>query len=314
MKQEPKKIDLGLKEAYEELFMTQEQRDDKRREKIIDLPLDELQPFKGHPFRVTQDGEMNELLRSIHERGIISPCLVRPKPEGGYEIISGHRRRAACELLGWDTIPAIVREMDDDTATITMVDSNQQRENLLPSEKAFAYKMKLEAIKRKAGRPKNNCAQVGHNFPAIRSVEQLAAETEDSRVQIQRYIRLTNLVPDLLKLVDDGCIALTPAVELSYLPEELQEALLDACGMQDCTPSLSQAVKLRRMAAEGTLTPRKIQDVMREPKANQRERLTFRADTFAQFFPKSYSVEQMEQEILRLLKQRQERSRDRDAR
>ncbi len=311
MKQEPKKIDLGLKEAYEEMFMTQEQRDDKRREKIIDLPLDELQPFRDHPFRVTQDGEMNELLRSIHERGIISPCLVRPRPEGGYEIISGHRRKAACELLGWDTIPAIVREMDDDTAVITMVDSNQQRENLLPSEKAFAYKMKLEAMKRKAGRPKKNSSQLERNF---RSDERLADESDDSRAQIQRYIRLTNLIPDLLKLVDDGCVALTPAVELSYLPEELQEALLDACGMQDCTPSLSQAVKLRHMAAEGTLTPRKIQDIMREPKANQRDRLTFRADTFAQFFPKSYTVEQMEQEILRLLKQRQERSRDRDAR
>ena len=310
MKQEPKKIDLGLKEAYEELFMTQEQRDDKRREKIIDLPLDELQPFKDHPFRVTQDGEMNELLRSIHERGIISPCLVRPKPEGGYEIISGHRRKAACEMLGWDTIPAIVREMDDDTAVITMVDSNQQRENLLPSEKAFAYKMKLEALKRKAGRPKENSVQLGLNF----SRTELAKQSNESETQIQRYIRLTNLIPDLLKLVDDGCIALTPAVELSYLPEELQEALLDACGMQDCTPSLSQAVKLRRMAQEGTLTPKKIQDLMREPKANQRDRLTFRADTFAQFFPKSYTVEQMEQEILRLLKQRQERSRDRDAR
>lgn len=311
MKQEPKKIDLGLKEAYEELFMTQEQRDDKRREKIIDLPLDELQPFQNHPFRVTQDGEMNELLRSIHERGIISPCLVRPKPEGGYEIISGHRRKAACEMLGWDTIPAIVREMDDDTAVITMVDSNQQRENLLPSEKAFAYKMKLEALKRKAGRPKNNSCQVGTNF---RADNYLAEEADESARNIQRYIRLTNLTPDLMKLVDDGCVALTPAVELSYLPEELQEALLDACGMQDCTPSLSQAVKLRRMAQEGTLTPRKIQDIMREPKANQRDRLTFRADTFAQFFPKSYTVEQMEQEILRLLKQRQERSRDRDAR
>lgn len=305
MKQEPKKIDLGLKEAYEELFMTQEQRDDKRREKIIDLPLDELQPFKDHPFRVTQDGEMNELLRSIHERGIITPCLVRPKPDGGYEIISGHRRKAACELLGWDTIPAIVREMDDDTAVITMVDSNQQRENLLPSEKAFAYKMKLEAIKHQG---KATSGQVGQKW----SREELA-EDESGR-SIQRYIRLTNLIPDLLKLVDDGCIALTPAVELSYLPEELQEALLDACGMQDCTPSLSQAVKLRKMAAEGTLTAQKIQDIMREPKANQRDRLTFRADTFAQFFPKSYTVEQMEQEILRLLKQRQARSRNRDVR
>ena len=306
MKQEPKKIDLGLKEAYEEMFMTQEQRDDKRREKIIDLPLDELQSFKSHPFHVTQDGEMNELIRSIHERGIISPCLVRPRPEGGYEIISGHRRRAACEMLGWDTIPAIVREMDDDTAVITMVDSNQQRENLLPSEKAFAYKMKLEAIKHQG---KTTSRQLVGKFESADEI----ADDESGRT-VQRYIRLTNLIPDLLKLVDDGCVALTPAVELSYLPEELQEALLDACGMQDCTPSLSQAVKLRRMAAEGTLTPRKIQDVMREPKANQRDRLTFRADTFAQFFPKSYTVEQMEQEILRLLKQRQERSRDRDAR
>jgi len=306
MKQEPKKIDLGLKEAYEEMFMTQEQRDDKRREKILDLPLDELQPFKNHPFRVTQDGEMNELLRSIHERGIISPCLVRPRPEGGYEIISGHRRKAACEMLGLDTIPAIVREMDDDTAVITMVDSNQQRENLLPSEKAFAYKMKLEAIKHQG---KTTSRQLVGKFESADEI----ADDESGRT-VQRYIRLTNLIPDLLKLVDDGCVALTPAVELSYLPEELQEALLDACGMQDCTPSLSQAVKLRHMAAEGTLTPRKIQDIMREPKANQRDRLTFRADTFAQFFPKSYTVEQMEQEILRLLKQRQERSRDRDAR
>lgn len=312
---EPKPINLGLKEAYDELFSSQEERDDKKREKVIDIPLTELHPFKGHPFRVEFNEEMDALALSIHERGVISPCLARPRSEGGYELISGHRRKAACEQLGFETLPVIVREMDDDTATITMVDSNQQRENLLPSEKAFAYSMKLEAMKRKAGRPKNNCAQVGHNFPAMRSVEQLAVDSEDSRVQIQRYIRLTNLIPELLKLVDNGTIALTPAVELSYLSEKQQEVLLDACEMQDCTPSLSQAVRLRKLEQSGGLTAAAIREIMKQPKANQRDKLVFRADTFAEYFPKNYTAEQMEKDILNLLKERDARKRsDRDAR
>lgn len=282
--------------------------DNDKREKIHEIALSDLHPFKNHPFHVEQDDELRELAKSIADHGVVTPGIVRPKPEGGYELISGHRRKAASELAGIDTMPVVIRELDDDAATIIMVDSNQQRENLLPSEKAFAYKMKLEAMKRKAGRPsKNNSAQLEQNYGGKYSVEILAESSAESRATIQRYIRLTNLIPDLLKLVDEKSIAMSPAVELSYLPKKKQEILLDFCRMQQCTPSLSQAVRLKALQQTGKLTEMELIKIISEQKANQKDKLTFRADKFAAYFPKGYTAEQMEKSILRMLAERQQK-------
>ena len=295
-----KSIDLGLGKAYDALFSSQEQRDDEKREKIIDIPLTELHTFKNHPFRVEVNDELREMARSILDHGVVTPAIARSRPEGGYELLSGHRRKAACQLAGLETLPTVVRELDDDAATIVMVDSNQQRENLLPSEKAFAYQMKLEAMKRKAGRPSKNSVQVGQNF----SRTELANQSGDSETQIQRYIRLTYLLPELLKMVDEGRIAMTPAVELSYLPKKLQEELLDTCEMLDCTPSLSQAVEMKKLAQAGKLKAEDVVTIMSRLKANQQDKLTFRKDTFAAYFPKGYTARQMEESIINLLKER----------
>ena len=300
----------GSLTPLDELFMTQEARDDDKREKIHDIELSQLHPFKDHPFHVEQDDELRELAKSITEHGVVTPGIVRPKPEGGYELISGHRRKAASELAGMATMPVVIRGLDDDAATIIMVDSNQQRENLLPSEKAFAYKMKLEAMKHQG---KTTSRQVGEK---LTSVAQLSESTEDSERQIQRYIRLTNLIPDLLKLVDEKSIAMSPAVELSFLPKKKQEILLDFCRMQQCTPSLSQAVRLKALQQTGKLTELELIKIISEQKANQRDKLTFRADKFAAYFPKGYTAEQMENSILQMLAERQrklQKSRD-DAR
>ena len=293
-----KPIDLGLGRAYDELFTSQEERDDQKREKIIDIPLSELHTFKNHPFRVEVNDELREMARSILDHGVVTPAIARPRPEGGYELLSGHRRKAACQLAGLETLPTVVRELDDDAATIVMVDSNQQRENLLPSEKAFAYQMKLEALKHQG---KRTSSQVGTK---LRSDEMIAAGSEDSRAQIQRYIRLTYLLPDLLKMVDEGRIAMTPAVELSYLPKKLQEELLDTCEMLDCTPSLSQAVEMKKLAQAGKLKAEDVVTIMSRLKANQQDKLTFRKDTFAAYFPKGYTAKQMEESIINLLKER----------
>lgn len=280
--------------------------DSDKREKIHEITLTDLHPFKNHPFHVQEDDELRELAKSIADHGVVTPGIVRPKPEGGYELISGHRRKAASELAGMPTMPVVIRELDDDAATIIMVDSNQQRENLLPSEKAFAYKMKLEAMKRKAGRPsKENGGQVGHHLIGIKTREVLAENADESARTIQRYIRLTNLIPDLLKLVDEKSIAMSPAVELSYLPKKKQEILLDFCRMQQCTPSLSQAVRLKALQQTGKLTEPELIKIMSEQKANQKDKLTFRADKFAAYFPKGYTAEQMENSILRMLSERQ---------
>ncbi|SMC63444.1 ParB/RepB/Spo0J family partition protein [Papillibacter cinnamivorans] len=278
--------------------------DDDKREKIHEIALTDLHPFKNHPFHVEQDDELRELAKSIADHGVVTPGIVRSKPEGGYELISGHRRKAASELAGVATMPVVIRELDDDAATIIMVDSNQQRENLLPSEKAFAYKMKLEAIKRQAGRPKANSPQVAANF---RSDDEIAAQAGISGDTVRRFIRLTNLIPDLLKLVDEKSIAMSPAVELSCLPKKKQEILLDFCRMQQCTPSLSQAVRLKALQQTGKLTELELIKIMSEQKANQRDKLTFRADKFAAYFPKGYTAEQMEKSILRMLAERQQK-------
>jgi ParB family chromosome partitioning protein len=274
---------------------------DDKREKIHEIALTELHPFKNHPFHV-------ELAKSISDHGVVTPGIVRPQPEGGYELISGHRRKAASELAGVATMPVVIRELDDDAATIIMVDSNQQRENLLPSEKAFAYKMKLEAMKRQAGRPsKENSCKFGTDLIGKRTDALIAEGTDESARTIQRYIRLTNLIPDLLKLVDEKSVAMSPAVELSYLPKKKQEILLDFCRMQQCTPSLSQAVRLKALQQTGKLTEMELIKIMSEQKANQRDKLTFRADKFAAYFPKGYTAEQMEKSILQMLAERQQK-------
>lgn len=302
------KIELNLT-SVDQLFSTEEQRQDEKREKVMDIPLEELQPFQGHPFQVVENEELLELAKSIAEHGVVTPALARPGKGGGFELISGHRRKAACQLAAIKTLPVIVRDLDDDTATIIMVDSNQQRENLLPSEKAFAYKMKLEAMKRQAGRPgKNNLVQVGQN-----SRTELSAQSGESETQIQRYIRLTNLIPDILKLVDEKQIAFSPAVELSYLPKKVQTDLLDIMKMQDCTPSLSQAVRMKAMQQKGELNIPEMNKIMREQKANQKDRISFRSDKFSPYFPRGYTPEQMEKSILNLLEERKrklQKSRD----
>ena len=271
--------------------------DDDKLEKIHEVALTELHPFKNHPFHVEEDDELRELAKSIADHGIVTPGIVRPKPDGGYELISGHRRKAASELAGVATMPVVIRVLDDDAATIIMVDSNQQRENLLPSEKAFSYKMKLEAMKHQG---KTTSVQVGQKL----SRAEVAEQSGESETQIQRYIRLTNLIPDLLKLVDEKSIAMSPAVELSYLPKKKQEILLDFCRMQQCTPSLSQAVRLKALQRDGKLTDVELIKIMSEQKANQRDKLTLRADKFAAYFPKGYTAEQMEDSILRMLAER----------
>ena len=295
------KIDLGLGKAYDALFSSQEQRDDEKREKIIDIPLTELHTFKNHPFRVEVNDELREMARSILDHGVVTPAIARPRPEGGYELLSGHRRKAACQLAGLEILPTVVRELDDDAATIVMVDSNQQRENLLPSEKAFAYQMKYEAMKRQGKRTDLTSPQLAAKS---RTDDALAFEAVMSGDTVRRYIRLTYLLPELLKMVDEGRIAMTPAVELSYLPKKLQEELLDTCEMLDCTPSLSQAVEMKKLAQAGKLKAEDVVTIMSRLKANQQDKLTFRKDTFAAYFPKGYTAKQMEESIINMLKER----------
>ena len=267
MKLKSQTIDLGLS-GYDELFMTEQERADTRKPKVEELPLSELTPFKNHPFKVKNDAEMVELMKSIADAGVLSPALARPKEGGGYELISGHRRLAACKALGMDTMPVIVRTLTDEEAVITMVDSNLQREHILPSEKAFAYKMKMEAMDRKLGRPKN-VDQVGPHFRGQSTAQLLGDAAGDSASQVKRYIRLTNLIPEILQMVDDGKIALTPAVELSYLQPSEQEMLFSVMDCDEVTPSLSQAQRLRRMSEEQRFTDSAVMQLMSEVKGNQ---------------------------------------------
>lgn len=268
------------------------------KEYVQTLAPDKLTPFAGHPFRIRDDASMDELTESIRAYGVLSPLLARPKGEGYYELVSGHRRRAAAIKLGLATVPVLAREMSDDEAVILMVDSNLQRENLLPSEKAFAYKMKLDALKHQG---KTTSSQVGTK---MRSDEQIAAQVADSRMQIQRYIRLTNLVKPLLDMVDEGCIAFSPAVELSYLTKEQQAYLLDSIGQEDATPSLSQAIRMKKLSQLGKLTPEVIYAVLTEEKPNQKEQVRIKTESLRKYFPSGYSAEQMERAILKLLEER----------
>ena len=288
--------------SYDDIFSTEESRNGPEQEKVMTVSIHDLQPFKNHPFRVVDDDRMTETVESIKEYGILVPLIVRPMDEGGYEIVSGHRRKRACELAGIDELPVLVRNLDDDEAVIIMVDSNLQRENILPSERAKAYQMKLEAIKRKAGRPaKENCDQVGHNFPEKRSVEILAENAPDSRNQIQRFIRLNNLEPSLMDRVDKGELAFTPAVELSYLKPEEQQWMHEALNETQQTPSLSQAQRIKKESKEGTLSAQGVLEILSEEKKPLYDSVTLSHDTLKRYFPKSYTAKQMEKVILKLL-------------
>lgn len=305
MKSSAKNIKLT---SVDEIFSTEESRVDTNREKVMELPLAELYPFKNHPFRVVDDEAMRDTAESIEKYGVLVPAIARPRAEGGYELVAGHRRKRGCELAGKETMPVIVRDLDDDAATIIMVDSNLQRDSLLPSERAFAYKLKLEAIKRQAGRPsKENGDQVGHNSFGKRSVEIIAENAPDSRNQIQRYIRLTELIPVILEMVDTKKIAFNPAVELSYLKPEEQTLLLDAMDSEQATPSLSQAQRLKKFSQEGTLSVDVMRAIMSEEKKSELDKVTLPSDKLRKYFPKSYTPQQMEATIFKLLEQWQKR-------
>ncbi|MGN0569972.1 MAG: ParB/RepB/Spo0J family partition protein [Candidatus Fimenecus sp.] len=292
--------------TLDDLFTTQAERDDAKLERVKNIPLDELHPFKNHPFKILNNEEMKRMIESIRKVGTITPALARPLPDGGYELISGHRRLAACQMLGIETMPVIVREMSDDEAVIAMVDANLQRETILPSEKAFAYKMKLEAIKHQGVTSR----QVGEK---LLSVTQVSKDSDDSERQIQRYIRLTYLIPELLSMVDDNKIAFNPAVEISYLDREEQLTLLDAINMNDCTPSHAQSIRLKKMSQDGLLTADAVYAVLSEEKPNQREQIKLPRDELRKYFPQNYSDEQIKRDILKgleLLKRQRERNRD----
>lgn len=302
-------IDLGLT-GYEELFMSTEERLDAKKPKVETIPLADLTPFRNHPFKVKEDEEMAQLMRSIADAGVLSPALARPLPDGGYELISGHRRLAACKALGMGTMPVIIRDLTDEEAVITMVDSNLQREHILPSEKAFAYKMKMEALKHQG----RTLGQVGPKW----SITEIAESTSDSERQIKRYIRLINLIPDILKLVDEGKIALTPAVELSYLQPSEQEMLFSVMDSDEVTPSLSQARRLRRMSEAQTLADDAVLQLLSEVKGNQVEYVKVPVDKLRSFFRPDTSVKHMTETLVKAMdfynKHLARQRKDRDAR
>ena len=293
-------LNVSLKGA-DDIFSTEESRQEQQREQVQQIPIGELFPFKNHPFKVLDDESMQRTVESVEQYGVLSPLIARPRPEGGYEIISGHRRQHAAQLAGLDTLPVIVRQMDDDAAVLLMVDSNLQRETILPSERAFAYKMKLEAMKHQAGRPtQDNYSQVGNNFGTLSS-EEMAEELGTSKNQIFRYIRLTNLVPELLDMVDERKIAFNPAVELSYLDESQQRDFLEAMEDTQNAPSLSQAQQLKKMAQQGEFSYEKAFDVMGQEKRSEKDTVTIKNETLRKYFPRSYTPKQMEEKILQLL-------------
>lgn len=310
-----KKIDLGLT-GYDELFMDDKTRAENRLPRIHEIPITEIDPFPNHPYKVKLDEDMDQLMESIRERGVITPVTLRPKEDGRYEMVSGHRRMKACELAGLPTVKAEVKEMTRDEAIVLMVESNLQRSVILPSEKAFSYKMRLEAMKRMPGRPaKGNVSPVGTN---LRSDEIFAQEVGDSRNQIHRYIRLTELIQPLLDMVDEGRIALRPAVELSYLTKEEQDDLVETISYTDATPSLAQAIKMRRLSANSDLDAEVMDSILNEQKPNQKEKFSFKADQLRQYIPKSVPYEKTGDYVLKALEfyqryQEQQKSK-RDAR
>lgn len=294
--------------TLDDLFSTQAERDDAKLERVKDIPLYELHPFKDHPFKIQDNEEMKRLIESIKKFGTITPALARPLPEGGYELISGHRRLAACQVLEIEAMPVIVREMSDDEAVIAMVDANLQREHILPSEKAFAYKMKLDAIKHQ-GKASMQVAE------KLLSVEKVADDAGESKDQVRRYIRLTYLIHELLSMVDENKIAFNPAVELSYLESSEQRVLLNAMELNDCTPSHAQSIKLKKLSQEGVLNDQTIYEILAEQKPNQQEQYKFKREDIRKYFPKSYTDKQVCDTVIKLLEQWQRRrERDRDAR
>lgn len=314
MKLKNQTIDLGLS-GYDELLITEQERADTRKPKVEELPLSELTPFKNHPFKVKNDAEMAELMKSIADAGVLSPAMARPKKGGGYELISGHRRLAACKTLGMETMPVIIRPLSDEEAVITMVDSNLQREHILPSEKAFAYKMKMDALKSQGKRTDLTSYQVGTKFDAA---SEIGKSGNDSRIQVFRYIRLTNLIPEILQMVDDGRIALTPAVELSYLQPSEQETLFSVMDCDEVTPSLSQAQRLRRMSEEQRFTDSAVMQIMSEVKGNQVEYVKVPVDKLRSYFRPDTSMKQMTETLVKAMdfynKHLERQRQDRDAR
>ena len=295
-------LNVSLKGA-DDIFSTEESRQEQQREQVQQIPIGELFPFKNHPFKVLDDESMQRTVESVEQYGVLSPLIARPRPEGGYEIISGHRRQHAAQLAGLETLPVIVRNMDDDAAVLLMVDSNLQRETILPSERAFAYKMKLEAMKHQAGRPtQDNYSQVGNNFGTLSS-EEMAEELGTSKNQIFRYIRLTSLIPELLDMVDEKKIAFNPAVELSYLDESQQRDFLEAMNDTQNAPSLSQAQRLKKLAQEGHFSYDVAFAVMGEEKKDELDKVVIKNDTLRKYFPRSYTPKQMEDTIIKLLDQ-----------
>ena len=293
-------LNVSLKGA-DDIFSTEESRQEQQREQVQQIPIGELFPFKNHPFKVLDDESMQRTVESVEQYGVLSPLIARPRPEGGYEIISGHRRQHAAQLAGLDTLPVIVRNMDNDAAVLLMVDSNLQRETILPSERAFAYKMKLEAMKHQAGRPtQDNYSQVGNNFGTLSS-EEMAEELGTSKNQIFRYIRLTNLVPELLDMVDEKKISFNPAVELSYLDTNQQRDFLEAMQDTQNAPSLSQAQRLKKLAQEGHFSYDVAFAVMGEEKKGELDKVVIKNDTLRKYFPRSYTPKQMEEKIIQLL-------------
>ena len=303
MKSSAKNIVL---KSVDDIFQTEENRADAQRERVQEIPLDQLKPFKNHPFKVRDDQRMLDTVDSIREYGVLVPAIARPDPEGGYELISGHRRKRGCEMAGLQTMPVIIRNLDDDAAVLVMVDSNIQREELLPSERAFAYKMKLEALKHQGARMDLTSCQVGTK---LRADEKLAESVNESARTVQRFIRLTELISELLDMVDERKLAFNPAVEVSYLKQDEQRMLLEAMDAEQTTPSLSQAQRLKKFSQEGRLTEEAMSAIMSEEKKSDMDKVTLRSDTLRRYFPKSYTPKQMEQTIIRLLdvwqKQRQ---------
>lgn len=297
MKSSARNIELA---SVDDLFSTQESRDDAKREKVMEIPLAELHPFRGHPFKVLDDEKMAETVESVKQYGVLVPAIARPDSNGGYEIVSGHRRHRASQLAGMETLPVIVRELDDDEATIIMVDSNLQRETLLPSERAFAYKMKLEAVKHQGARTDLTSAQLG---PKLTAAEKIAENSPDSKSQIKRFIRLTELIPQLLDMVDEKKIAFNPAYELSFLTTEEQERLMDAMDSEQATPSLSQAQRLKKFSQEGRCTPEVMCAILGEEKKSDMDKVTLGTDTLRKYFPQSYTPARMQETIIKLLEQ-----------
>ena len=303
----PKKNGNISLSSYDDIFQTDQSREEAQQERVQEIPLSELHPFKGHPFKVLDDDAMQKTVESIAQFGVMTPAIARPRPEGGYELIAGHRRHHASELAGKETMPVIVREMDDDAATILMVDSNLQRETILPSERAFAYKMKLEAMNHQGERVDLTCSQLGNKSAGKKSSELLAEQVGQSKNQIFRYIRLTELIPELLDMVDEKKIAFNPAVELSYLKKEEQKDFLEAMDYAQATPSLSQAQRLKKFSQEGKCSLDAMCAIMSEEKKSELDKVTIKNDVLRKYFPKSYTPKPMEDTIIKLLEQWQKK-------